>query len=258
MKTENYFESLTSELNALKNRVRNFIEDAHWLTDGEWKESVLRSVLRRCLPQNVEVGRGFVIGPTYTSKQIDVLLYSTEKPILFKDGDLVFITHDALIGMIEVKTSVNNNTFKNAVNKIVTDLSQLLTSSKSTKRTKILGIFAYENKGVTSKSALRALQEAADNSTQRVVDLCCLGSDFFIKWWNSDPTGKRLANRWHSYQLKSIAPAYFIHNIIEFINPESVKQNVGVWFPLDGKESYKEMELSLKGKETKIVEPREL
>jgi len=255
MKIEDYFKSLTSELEALKNRVRNFIEDAHWLTDGEWKESVLRSILRRHLPQNVEVGRGFVISPTYTSNQIDVLLYSKEKPILFKDGDLVFITHDALIGMIEVKTSVNNSIFKQAVDKLAADASQLLSSSR---RTKILGIFAYENKGVTSESALRALQKAAKNSPKGVIDLCCLGMDFFIKWWNLDPTGRRLANRWHSYQLKSIAPAYFIHNIIEFISPETVEQNIGVWFPLDGKESYKEMELGLNGKETETVKPKEL
>lgn len=41
-----HFKSLALELNALKDRVRNFIDDAHWLTDGEWKEAVLRAMLR--------------------------------------------------------------------------------------------------------------------------------------------------------------------------------------------------------------------
>ena len=52
-----YFISLSNELSSLKNRVRNFIQGEHWLTDGEWKESVLRSFLRRNLPKSVEIGR---------------------------------------------------------------------------------------------------------------------------------------------------------------------------------------------------------
>jgi len=56
MLTSNYFESLATELDALKNRVRNFIQDRHWQTDGEWKESVLRAFLRRNLPKSVQIG----------------------------------------------------------------------------------------------------------------------------------------------------------------------------------------------------------
>jgi hypothetical protein len=57
-----YFESLSQELHAVKNRVRYLIGLSHLPTDGEWKESVFRSVLRRHLPASVEVGRGFVVG----------------------------------------------------------------------------------------------------------------------------------------------------------------------------------------------------
>ena len=249
MNTRTYFESLTKELVALQDRVRNFIDDNHWQTDGEWKESVLRSFFRRCLPRNVEVGRGFVVGPHCTSDQIDILLYSSEKPVLFKDGDLVFITHDALIGMIEVKTTLNNHTFAAAAKKLAENASRVIPHSRSQK---ILGLFAYDNDGVTSKEALRALNLAAADSHRRVIELCSVGHDFFIRWWNCDPeTGRRPVNRWHSYRLKSMAPAYFIHNVLEFVNPETVEQNHGVWFPLDGKESYKEMELSLKGEESR-------
>gem|GEM_PF-5958896 len=40
MNTTAYFESLTDEIRSMKNRIRNFIGDVHWLTDGEWKETV--------------------------------------------------------------------------------------------------------------------------------------------------------------------------------------------------------------------------
>jgi hypothetical protein len=46
-----HFASLTQELEALRDRVRNLsVEDPHWPTDGEWKESVLRAVLKSYLP----------------------------------------------------------------------------------------------------------------------------------------------------------------------------------------------------------------
>lgn|GEM_PF-6627972 len=57
-----YHESVTDELDAIKNRIRNLV--THWATDGEWKEAALRSVLRRHLPSSVFVGRGFVMGKT--------------------------------------------------------------------------------------------------------------------------------------------------------------------------------------------------
>ena len=86
MDNEQYFRSITDEINALQNRVRNYIEN-HWPTDGRWKESVIRAILRRYLPQTVGIGNGFVVSPVKTSTQIDILLYDTTKPVLFQDGD---------------------------------------------------------------------------------------------------------------------------------------------------------------------------
>jgi hypothetical protein len=114
-----YFKSISLELDALKNRVRNFINDAHWLTDGEWKESVLRAFLRRHLPKDVEVGKGFFITPTSQSKQIDILIYDAKKPVLFRDGSLAIVTFDAVLGIIEVKTSVNNSELRKSIKKLV-------------------------------------------------------------------------------------------------------------------------------------------
>src|SRR5437867_11508345 len=104
MRPQAYFQSLTAEVDALKDRVRYLIEDRHWQTDGEWKESVIRQVLRRHLPQSVSVSRGFVVTANATSRQIDVLIVDSSKPVLFRDGDLVFVTPDAVLGVLEVKS----------------------------------------------------------------------------------------------------------------------------------------------------------
>lgn len=106
MNIENYFKNLTIELESLKDRVRLYIEDAHWQSDGEWKESVLRTTLKRHLPKNVGVGRGFIVNFEQATTQIDILLYDNSKPILFQDGDFIIITPDSAKGVIEVKTKI--------------------------------------------------------------------------------------------------------------------------------------------------------
>ena len=57
MNVQSYFKSLSEELHSLKDRVRNLMDTPHWLTDGEWKESVIRYFLKRNLPRTVDVGR---------------------------------------------------------------------------------------------------------------------------------------------------------------------------------------------------------
>ena len=242
MDTIAHFRSLSAELRALRNRVRNFIDDAHWQTDGEWKESVLRSVLRRLLPRNVEIGRGFVVGAKATSRQIDVLIYSGDKPILFRDGDLVFVTHDALLGMIEVKTGVDDSQFAAAAEKLADNTERIGWSGNAY----ISGIFAYEDRGTTPEGVLDGLRAAARNKFRRVIDLASVGEDRFVRWWHCSrgATGTPI-NLWRSYNLGEMAPAYFIHNIVQFLCPGSVEQNENMWFPPEGKEIYKEQEIQL-------------
>jgi hypothetical protein len=106
METAAHYRSLSLEIEALKGRVRQLIQSHHWQTDGEWKETVLRSVLRRHLPPSIGVGRGFIVGERAPSTQIDVLLYDTTYPLLHQDGDLVFVVPDAVRAIIEVKATL--------------------------------------------------------------------------------------------------------------------------------------------------------
>ncbi len=175
MDTIAHFKSIASELNSVRNRVRNFINDAHWQTDGEWKETVLRSVIRRLLPRTVEVGRGFVVSPITTSKQIDVMIYSGDKPVLFRDGDLAFITKDALLGVIEVKTRLDNHKYAIAAAKLADTIEQIGQS----KRRFLTGIFVYEDGGTTAQGILDGLHTAARNTNKRVIDISSIGDHRF-------------------------------------------------------------------------------
>lgn len=238
MNTNQYFLSLSQELRGLQNRVRNFIDDAHWQTDGEWKESVLRYFLRRNLPRTVEIGRGFVVSPRGPSNQMDVLIYDSAKPVLFRDGDLVFVTPDAVCGAIEVKSNLNNALFAKTVEKMTKNISSLSCFGRVDK---LFAIFSFES-SVTTEAALDILADAP-KSSREVTDLVCLGDSHLIRWWYLGPEPRnRKTEKWHSYRLQQTAPGYFLHNVVEFINPESVERNAELWFPKDGTELYKDGE----------------
>ena len=190
MLTSNYFESLTAELDALKNRVRNFIHDRSWLEDGEWKESVLRAFLRRNLPKSAQVGRGHVITESEISKQIDILIYDSTKPLLFQDGDLVFAPPDAVLGVIEVKTSLNSASFKEAV-EFLSAQSELIRSRSTFCR--VFGLFSYEDRTRGINDTLAIIKKAVNGQGSRIINLICLGQSKFIRYWNEDPiSGNRI------------------------------------------------------------------
>lgn len=229
-----YLESIGQEVEALKFRVRHLIADAHWQTEGEWKESVVRQILRRHLPLSAVVGRGFVLDRDRLSSQVDVLIYDGSKPVLFKDGDLVFVTPDCVLGIIEVKSRVTNSLLRQAAKKLSADIG-LVRIHGNTRA--FAALFAFESdESQTADTCLDAVVVASETWNHR-VDFVALGRDRFIKYWNEDPMNpKRPYYTWHSYRLPNLAAGFFFHNVIDAVSPESVFLNSDVWFPSEGKE----------------------
>lgn len=237
MNVPDYFRSLGHELEALKHRVRYLIADAHWQTDGEWKESVLRQVLRRHLPDDAVVGRGFVVGRGAASHQIDILIHDGTKPVLFRDSDLVFVTPDAVLGLIEVKSRVDPTTFATAVAKLAGDVG--LVRQHANMRA-FAALFAFEAEPFNAQRYLDRSASAAASWNER-VDFAALGPDAFQRYWNEDPLNPgRPYSSWHSYHLPELATGYFVHNVVDAISPESVFRNSDVWFPAAGKEPHRD------------------
>lgn len=241
-----HYESLTRELEALKDRVRNFNNTRGWLADGEWKESVLRSILRRYLPAGVEPLRGYVVTGRNSSKQIDVLLYDSRVPVLFRDGDLVFITPDAVRGIIEVKTRINSRKqLAEALAALAENAS--LVRSRCADRKIFVGLFAYDSTISGSAGASNTLEEickAASGQHSRIVNYACLGCSLFSSYWQLAPNDCEADHEaWHAYWLKNHAAGYFIVNLIETVAADSVVRNKDMWYPPEGKEMYKLAEL---------------
>ncbi len=266
MNTSDHFRSLSLEIDALKNRVRNLIDYAHWPTDGEWKESVLRTILRRYLPADIGVGRGFVITPDACTGQIDVLLYDTSKPILYRDGDLVIVTPDAIKGIVEVKTSMpsaadvfdrlmDNVAFiRDAIRPTGGEALQNLMgfgNNSNTRQEIFAGLFCYEwdYSPRKTQTLLTALQESAQGNQDRTIDYLSIGDSLFIHYWRyfKEPPADALIQNdlWHAYHTDRLARGYFVHNIVASVAQSSVDRNKPLWFPPEGKEFSKVASISL-------------
>ena len=97
-----YHRKTSDELIALTNKVRSLI--TNWGEDGRYKEAILKNIIRRFLPEKYSIASGFVIKQTHergeheASHQIDLIIYDDTSPILFKEGDLIILTPDAVRG----------------------------------------------------------------------------------------------------------------------------------------------------------------
>lgn len=237
MNLERYFQSLTDECETLKDRVRHLVHDAHWPTDGEWKESVLRSMLRRSAPESVTIGRGFVVHQEGCSTQIDVLIYDNSMPILYRDGDLVFVTPSACRGIVEVKSNTSVAEFRAAAVRLA-DNAEFI-RSRSADFHIFVGFFTYDVRAANCLPFLKALNDAAAGQNGRIIDHVALGSRKLIKYWSSNPNQvqERLGyDQWHLYDLNRMAPGYFIHNLLLDVSKKLAAQRENTWFPRNSKE----------------------
>ncbi len=237
-----YHLSVTEELYSLKDRIRNLV--SHWATDGESKEVALRSVLRRHLPESVIVGRGFIVGPSSSSTQIDVLIVDASKPTLFKDGDLLIVTPDAVVGVIEVKTKLRSkNEFKESIVKLIKieDMCRDITGRDSV----WTGLFVFEGTEQQQESILSATGEAY-NRVRRVINCITNGRKVFVRYWSrgADVNSRERGPVWHSYDLPNVAPSYFVGNLVDWISTVDNGTASFAWFPvLGGKEVHRQFYL---------------
>lgn len=229
-----YHKSLTDELHALKDRIRNLVD--HWPSDGEYKEAALRTVLRRHLPTSLTIGRGFIVDAERSSTQVDVLIVDGTKPTLFHEGDLIIVTPDCVLAAIEIKTRVRN------IKECAIKLAEVGSMCRNARRDcPWLGVFSFEASRLLPTPLLDAMEEAF---AQTGIAINCLayGKDWFVRFWPKDEseTGDMLSAasdaRWRAYRLQHLASAYFIGNVVDAVSKLDRPTNAFAWYPLsDGK-----------------------
>jgi hypothetical protein len=231
-----YFRDLSKELRAVQNRIRNLIGGVHWPSDGAWKESVLRAILRRYLPPSFTVGSGFIVTADGVSSQVDILICDDSAPILFRDGDFLIATADCVRAAVEVKTQLTTQKLHEALGKL-NGISELL-RMRCVHPHPFLGLFCYEPASGSPEAILDALQKA--NGRNYEIRAMCFGDSQFYRFWEFDPrsSSRQPYESWHAYELPEIAAGYFVHNLVEFLFPHAVERAKDLWYPVDGKEMH--------------------
>jgi len=240
-----YHKSIAKELQVTKNRVQNLIGTCHWPTVGKHKEAILRKVLKDHIAETFHVGTGFVCGPNATSHQIDILISSRDRPILFGDGELRFVTPDAATGIVEVKTRLPGNLYKFLRN--LADDAEMIRTYGNPRC--VAGLFVYELDNRNSlERILQITREVANGNERRVINWIAAGPDIFVRHWcrgeevQSDVQGPV----WHGYVLEDLAHAYFLSNIVWDTCPNLDLGIQYAWFPLkNGKEIHRKLYIGL-------------
>jgi hypothetical protein len=235
---QKFQESITEELTVIKNRVRNIIGDAHWGEDGRYKEAVLTKVLKNYIPNNVSVGTGFIvssasifkIGDIDVSNQIDILLYDNTIPVVFREGDFVIVTHDAVKAIVEVKSKLNASTLGKAISKFdkLKSINPLISSSPSIFK----GIFSYELDGDINSDNIAPSLIKSDGFVNHIS----VGSDLFVRYWNDTknlyPQMEADGRCYNFYKLRTLSFSYFISNLLHFVSTQDPIARYNFSFPI--------------------------
>lgn len=248
-----YHKSINNELTATKDRVRSLLHPSiNWSDDGRHKESILKNVLERHLPETIGIYSGYVKLDTQCTSQIDILLSEKARASLFKSQDFLITTPSSVFAGIEVKTKPDATSLKEALIKIANN-AEMVRQGQLTANAQVsgvfhrietnpwFGLFAFEDFGVSNEAILSAFNDVANRSFKRVIQCACIGPNKFVRFWSSkrdDPrTNENEFTGWELYEMPGLAFSYFISNIVWQDQPGSIDSNP--WFALGSKNPYK-------------------
>ncbi len=239
MNTKEFHITTTKELLALKDRVRHLID--HWGEEGRYKEAVLKSIIERFLPSKYKIATGFAVkSDNYheqhlASTQIDLLVYETSFPVLFKEADFVIVTADSVRAIIEVKANLKNRGLPKVIKKANEMGRFIFDSKRNTDLPFFNGVFSFEgydtltNYSILSKGIIASASEFLDDPdfARYRVNHISFNKDLFYKFWSPDIEEHLI------YKISDLSFSFFIGNLMDYLSGESVTRNNPIWFPID-------------------------
>jgi len=116
-----YFTTWSDEILSRANRVRALIGDRHWLSDGTYKEFLVREFLLRHSPRYLNICRGFIrhLELDAVSPEIDVLISDPTRHVpLFCEGDLQIVSPSSVLATFEVKSTYTSAVLRAALENV--------------------------------------------------------------------------------------------------------------------------------------------
>src|SRR5260221_13435972 len=114
-----YFKSYADEIAGKFQRIKSLVK--HREASGNYHEEILRTVLRNFLTKRFSVKQGFIYkDKEQVSNQIDIMIIDENSPAayLFQEGDFAIVIPEAVIAVIEVKTTLDATSFDAGVDNI--------------------------------------------------------------------------------------------------------------------------------------------
>ena len=206
-------DSITKEIDVVKDRVRHLIGEANWGEEGWYKEAILRGIIRRFLPHNLSLGTGFVTRDGVVSTQQDIIVYDNSYPLLFVEGDFVIVSPDSVKGLIEVKTRLDFSTLRETIERFERNFRDnlLLTDND-----RFYGIFCYVYSNHQNTERLGEILRLSKG----YINHFALGPNLFVRKWLRDQAVElgvhNMQNDFYNiYELRNLAFSYFISNLVQ-------------------------------------------
>ena len=226
-----YHRSITKEFEILEDRIGHLV--SHNQTRGEWKEAILRTILRRHLPEAIRIGQGFIVTREHSSTQIDVLVLKPGKPTLFQDGGLFIVTPDVPSAIIEVKSKIQGSQQWQEVSKKLARHGEIC--GYGDRNRPWLGIFSFQGDEGQISYALDAASQIY-KETGVVINCITVGSNYFIRYWEEgeqemgDSEERSSKPRFRAYELIDLSYSYFVGNLVDALCNVDRRETGYTWF----------------------------
>jgi hypothetical protein len=241
-------ESITNELNIIKDRVQDLIGTRHWGEVGRFKEAILKNVIKRFLPSHISIGTGFIVDSENgdeVSRQLDLIIYDNTYPVLFSEGDFIITTKRNVKAVIEVKSCIRTHELRHVIDHFDESVATLrpsinprpfsLARSSRSRSGIFFGVFAFEFEGdIHSQAVDRALRES-----RQIINHVALGPDVFIRKWERQeardlqPAVDAYGSFYNLYHIDRLAFSYFISNLLDRVSG-GLSDRRWFAFPIEG------------------------
>ncbi|HEY4196085.1 MAG TPA: DUF6602 domain-containing protein [Mucilaginibacter sp.] len=219
---------------------------SHGQTVGNYREVILRDLIKQHLPAKFAVATGFVQG---FARQLDIIIYDCQNYApAFKEGDLVVVKQEAVRAIIEVKTTLTSRTLFEAL-EMFHHIS--LPGFRTTALPIFKGIFSFDSSYTQTASIAKYIfdfynkpylnQQVQYNMTRKISYLfheitcvttlnkhCVLSKYVYAK---PDKTGHIIPTLFSATDINGIdiQTATFMSLLFDYLDVESYAKKASVW-----------------------------
>jgi hypothetical protein len=202
---------------------------ANWGEEGRYKEAILRNMIKKFISPKYTVGTGFIVKEIRTelkcSTQIDILIFDSDYPILFSEGDFYIVTPNSVKAVVEVKTELRIQDLEDSIRKL-NKIGSFL-SGISANRPPFLAIFSFEGDYEPNDALEHRIKTKIKNGIDYAcfIDCISLNKDIFIKYFPN-------INSFSVYD-EELSFSFFISNLIHSTTAAFIDNESSLWFPHD-------------------------